>query len=1389
MNIQTPKIEWCRSLRSLAQSTVSRLTVSTAILVLSIAILGNFATHSKTGLSNSAPHSSSPLPLQSPTPLPYLGPTGANILAAQALPYGLTGTEVSIGIIEHPTSPFSVGIQSPHSLGARLIGQWNFNGLVPPVYGPPPPPLPPAGCVPPPPITAGSSEHARLVADVAAGANTGVYSGVAPAANVLAAHIDQTTDFTAGHDTSRAGIAWVSQFGGALSSPPAPARIFNLSYGYPGNDNGVNQLAQFLDLFAFGSGSLVVATAANDSFLIRKPGDCYNCITVGATDESFQRRLDVSGYVLSPDGRSKPDILAPGKEISDGFTTSTGTSFAAPQVAGAAALLAQNGLPLSIFFQRAARAIILNSARKRFISHENMINGASKDNLATATEEKDYDYLDGAALRTGMTGSGPKTDHWTPAVWAKTATGPFVTIAPLDDEQGVGVLDVTRAVVQMNGPGLDGNRPPGLVPPIGWGFASVSGSPSSEQTKTYVLNFPVKAGSFITATLVWDRLMQENDPGNPNFEVCPPRPLPGQVDQGDTYSVADFSNADLRIVRQTPSGPVVIASSQSTVDNLEHLHIPAPADGDVGDYSIEVNFVSGSGVQFAIAWWASSSVVISEFRTRGPNGGNDEFIELYNTGNIPVDIGGWKIKSSTGAGSISTLLTINAGTMLPARGHFLATNSSAGGYSGSAPGDQTYATDVADNGGIALTLAENSIIDQAGMSTGLAFREGTALAPLSGIANQSYERKPGGASGSAQDTHNNANDFQLRTPSDPQNLSSPPALPADLSLTKTDSPDPVTAGQNLSYTITLTNNGPDAATAATVSDNLPASLTFVSCAATGGGVCGGTGANRTINFASLAASASATITLVARVNCSTPDGAVISNTATVSAATPDSNTGNNAATATSTVSNPPPMISPTSQSFQTSGGIGAVSVTFPSGCVWTAVSNDLWITITAGGSGTGNGTVSFTVALNTTGNPRSGTMTIAGLTFTVTQSGGLQYYPLPFPVRLLDTRPGESACFAPGVPLGNDAVRLQPATGTCLGATIPSSARSLVGNATVVNFISSGFHWITLYPSDAAQPNASNLNFTDNQIVPNNFTVGLGPDGAFKIYSHAATHFIVDITGYYAPPGTGGLYFHPLPAPVRLLDTRPGEAGCDAPGVPLANDGIRTVTAHRTCFGATIPSSARSVVGNATVVNFISTGFHWITLYPFGTPQPVASNLNFIADQIVPNWFVVGLSSDGKFNIYSHASTHFIVDVAGYFSDEAVDVNGAGLLYTALPTPVRLLDTRPGETGCDAPGVPLGNDATRIQTAHRTCFGVTIPSSAKAVVGNGTVVNFISTGFHWITLYPFGAAQPNASNLNFTENHIVPNAFWVGLGSDGKFNIYSHASTHFIVDLTGFFAP
>lgn len=78
-------------------------------------------------------------------------------------------------------------------------------------------------------------------------------------------------------------------------------------------------------------------------------------------------------------------------------------------------------------------------------------------------------------------------------------------------------------------------------------------------------------------------------------------------------------------------------------------------------------------------------------------------------------------------------------------------------------------------------------------------------------------------------------------------------------------------------------------------------------------------------------------------------------------------------------------ISSMNTSIDKAGGTGTVSVTTQAGCTWTAVSNATWITISSGSSGTGNGTVNFSVTANATGSDRTGTLTIAGRTFTVTE--------------------------------------------------------------------------------------------------------------------------------------------------------------------------------------------------------------------------------------------------------------------------------------------------------------------------------------------------------------------------------------------------------------------
>ncbi|MDX2029587.1 MAG: BACON domain-containing carbohydrate-binding protein, partial [Blastocatellia bacterium] len=275
------------------------------------------------------------------------------------------------------------------------------------------------------------------------------------------------------------------------------------------------------------------------------------------------------------------------------------------------------------------------------------------------------------------------------------------------------------------------------------------------------------------------------------------------------------------------------------------------------------------------------------------------------------------------------------------------------------------------------------------------------------------------------------------------------------------------------------------------------------------------------------------------------------------------------------------ILGSSSQSFPSSGGTGAVGVIASAICDWTAKSNASWLSITSGGSGVGSGTVAFSVGANT-GAARTGTLTIAGQSFTVTQAGdlvGLQFYSLASPIRLLDTRAGFAGCDAPGAQIPGGTARTQTIAGrTCSGLSIPANARAVTGNITTVQ---SGGGFLTLYPSDVTRPLVANSNYGANEILNNVFTVGLGGgDGAFNIYVTTNTDVVVDVTGYYAPPGAGGLYFHPLPRPVRLLETRVGPpTGCYRPGMPLAGATETVQQATGDCDGVTIPANARAIVG------------------------------------------------------------------------------------------------------------------------------------------------------------------------------------------------------------------
>jgi uncharacterized repeat protein (TIGR01451 family) len=128
---------------------------------------------------------------------------------------------------------------------------------------------------------------------------------------------------------------------------------------------------------------------------------------------------------------------------------------------------------------------------------------------------------------------------------------------------------------------------------------------------------------------------------------------------------------------------------------------------------------------------------------------------------------------------------------------------------------------------------------------------------------------------------------------------------ADLALTKTGAPGPVTAGTNLTYTMTVTNNGPSTAPNVALADILPVEVKLVSAVPTQG-ACSGTTTPGTpppliCNLGSLANAASATVTVVVTVNADTPNGRTLINNASVASSFSDPNNANNNATANTLV--------------------------------------------------------------------------------------------------------------------------------------------------------------------------------------------------------------------------------------------------------------------------------------------------------------------------------------------------------------------------------------------------------------------------------------------------------------------------------------------------------
>ena len=219
---------------------------------------------------------------------------------------------------------------------------------------------------------------------------------------------------------------------------------------------------------------------------------------------------------------------------------------------------------------------------------------------------------------------------------------------------------------------------------------------------------------------------------------------------------------------QVVSPPITtLAPGTSTSATVSFLPTTA------GPKSATLTITSNGGVAtvaltgIGAASTTGGGIVISEFRTRGTagTGANDEFVEIYNNSDAPIDISGYRLVGSNNAGGGTTnpRATVPAGVVLPGRAHYLFVNTTATtGYSLPVPGNRGYGTGITDDGGVAIFDATGKTpLDAVGMSTGSAFKEGATLAAMAGTSNQSYQRRPGGQAITLQDTGDNSADFQL----------------------------------------------------------------------------------------------------------------------------------------------------------------------------------------------------------------------------------------------------------------------------------------------------------------------------------------------------------------------------------------------------------------------------------------------------------------------------------------------------------------------------------------------------------------------------------------------------------------------------------------------------
>jgi len=250
-----------------------------------------------------------------------------------------------------------------------------------------------------------------------------------------------------------------------------------------------------------------------------------------------------------------------------------------------------------------------------------------------------------------------------------------------------------------------------------------------------------------------------------------------------------------------------------------------------------------------------------------------------------------------------------------------------------------------------------------------------------------------------------------------------------------------------------------------------------------------------------------------------------------------------------------------------------------------------------------------------------------------TDPSQLTFFPVT-PCRLVDTRNANGQLGGPFLS-GNTSRTFPLLSSPC---NLPSAAQAYSLNLTAVPKGPLGF--LTAFPTGQAQPGTANLSATTGTVTANAAIIPAGANGSIDIFASNNTDLVIDVDGYFAPSGLGGLSLYTV-SPCRVLDTRQVS---NAPSAQSFSGELDEALQVSACG---VPGSARAYVLNSTVVPPVPLGF--LTLWLTGTTQPLAATLSALDQTVTSNMAIVP-ASNGAISAFAANPTQLILDMFGFFA-------------------------------------------------------------------------------------------------------------------------------------------